>query len=49
MKSKKYNRLTLKDRVIIETLLKENKSKTYIAKTLNRSRSTIFREIKNGV
>ena len=45
MKSKKYKRLTLKERVVIETLLQENKSKTYIAKILNRSRSTITREV----
>lgn len=45
MKPKKYIRLTLKDRVIIETLLRENKTKTYISKTLNRSRSTITREV----
>jgi len=45
MKAKKYNRLTLKERVVIETLLQENKSKSYIAKTLNRSRSTITREV----
>jgi len=45
MKAKKYKRLTLKERVVIEILLQENKSKTYIAKTLNRSRSTITREV----
>ncbi len=46
MKTKKYKRLTLKERVVIETLLQENKTKSYIAKKLNRSRSTITREIK---
>jgi len=46
MKSKKYKRLTLKERVVIETLLHENKSKTYIANKLKRSRSTISRELK---
>jgi IS30 family transposase len=45
MKAKKYKRLTLKERAVIETLLQENKSKSYIAKTLNRSRSTITREV----
>ncbi len=45
MKAKHYKRLSLKERVIIETLLQENKSKTYIAKKLKRSRSTITREI----
>lgn len=45
MKSKKYKRLTLKERVVIETLLQENKTKSYIAKKLKRSRSTITREI----
>lgn len=45
MEVKKYKRLTLKERVVIETLLQENKSKSYIAKTLNRSRSTITREV----
>jgi IS30 family transposase len=45
MEPKKYRRLTLKERTIIETLLKENRKTTYIAKQLNRSRSTICREI----
>jgi IS30 family transposase len=45
MKAKKYKRLTLKERVIIEILLQEKKSKAHIAKRLNRSRSTISREI----
>ncbi len=45
MRAKKYKRLTLKERVVIETLLQENKTKSYIAKKLNRSRSTISREI----
>ena len=45
MKAKKYERLTLNERIVIETLLQENKSKSYIAKTLNRSRSTITREV----
>ena len=46
---KKNCRLTLKERVQIETLLNENKPKSYIAKTLNRARSTITREVKKWV
>ncbi len=49
MEVKKHRRLTHKERVQIQTLLNENKSKAYIAKTLNRSRSTITREIKKWV
>lgn len=45
MNTKKYKRLTLKERVIIQTLLEENKPKSFIAKRLNRSRSTISREV----
>jgi IS30 family transposase len=45
MEAKKFNRLTLSERVIIETLLNEKKSKSYIAVKLNRSRSTIGNEI----
>ncbi|MEI6866246.1 helix-turn-helix domain-containing protein [Flavicella sp.] len=45
MKTKTHSRLSLKERVVIETLLQENKAKTYIAKKLNRSRSTITREV----
>jgi IS30 family transposase len=45
MEEKKNRRLTLKERVQIETLLKENKTKADIAKKLNRSRSTISREV----
>ena len=45
MKPKKYKRLTLSERVVIETLLKEKRTKSYISKKLNRSRSTISREI----
>lgn len=49
MVRKKNSRLTLKERIQIETLLNENKSKSYIAKTLNRSRSTITREVNKWV
>ncbi len=49
MPIKNYNRLNLKERVIIQTLLEENKSKSFIAKKLSRSRSTITREISKWV
>ena len=45
MEDKKHRRLTLKERVQIETLLHQNKTKAYIAKTINRSRSTVSREV----
>jgi IS30 family transposase len=45
MEDKKHRRLTLKERVQIETLLQQNKTKAYIAKTINRSRSTVSREV----
>src|SRR3972149_1772334 len=45
MEEKKITRLTLNERIKIETLIKEKRSKSYIAKTLNRSRSTIGDEI----
>ncbi|MGY6648497.1 IS30 family transposase [Wenyingzhuangia sp. IMCC45574] len=46
MDIKKHKKLSLKERVIIETLLKENKSQSYIAKSLSRARSTISRELR---
>ncbi|MCK8482325.1 IS30 family transposase [Psychroserpens algicola] len=49
MKVKKHRRLTLKERVQIETLLNENINKADIAKKLNRSRSTITREVNKLV
>jgi len=49
MEVKKRRRLTLKERVIIETLLKEKKTKSYIAISLDRSRSTIGREVNKWV
>jgi IS30 family transposase len=49
MEPKKYRRLSLKERTIIETLLKENRKTAYIAKLLNRSRSTICREINTWI
>jgi len=45
MEKKKYTRLTLSERVIIETLLKEKRSKSYIAEQLGRSGSTISNEL----
>jgi IS30 family transposase len=47
--SSKHRRLSLKERVIIQTLLKEGKSKSYIANKLDRSRSTIGREVNKFV
>lgn len=49
METKNYKRLSLKERVIIETLLNEKRKKSYIAIQLNRSRSTVTREINNWV
>lgn len=49
MEPKNYRRLSLKERVIIETLLNEKRKKSYIAIQLSRSRSTITREINNWV
>ncbi len=46
---KKHKRLTYRERVIIETLLDEKKSKSYIAKKLKRSRSTLSREVNKWV
>lgn len=49
MKAKKYKRLSFQERVIIETLLEEGKSKSFIANKLNRSRSTVTREVNKWV
>ena len=49
MEVKKHRRLTHKERVQIETLLIQNKSKSDIAKIINRARSTITREINKWV
>ncbi len=43
---KTYKRITLNERIIIETLLHEKKSKSYISNHLNRSRSTVYNELK---
>lgn len=49
MELKKHRRLTLKERIQLETLLNENRSKAYIAKVLKRSRSTITRELNKWI
>lgn len=49
MNTKKHKRLSLKERVIIQALLEEKKSKSFIAEKLNRSRSTITREVNKWV
>jgi IS30 family transposase len=49
MEPKNYKRLSLSERIIIETLLGEKRTKIYIAKKLNRARSTISREINAWV
>lgn len=43
------NRLTLAERVVIQTLLQENKPISYIARQLSRDRSSIHREVKKWV
>ena len=45
MTTKKVRRLSCSERVIIETLVKEKRNATYIAKQLKRSVSTITREL----
>jgi len=49
MSSTKHRKLSLQERVQIETLLNEKKTKAYIANYLNRARSTISREINKWV
>jgi len=49
MSSTKHRKLSLQERVQIETLLNEKKTKAYIANYLNRARSTISREINKCV
>lgn len=46
---KRKTRITLEDRVSIETLLNQHQSIRYIASYLNKSPSTILREIQNHV
>lgn len=45
----KYTRLRLEERVVIQTLLTENRSIAYIAGRLDRSRSSINNEVKKWV
>ncbi len=45
----KLNRLTLSERVVIETLLDQKKNLTYIANQLDRNVSSISREVKKWV
>lgn len=49
MESKKYQRLCFAERVIIETLLKQEKTYSYIAKQINRNRSTVSRELATWI
>ena len=49
MPKNNYIRLTLAERIVIRELLEKNKSKTYIAKALRRSTSTITREVNKWV
>ena len=49
MQSRKYTRLTLAERIKIETLLSQKKNKTFIANYLDRSPSTISREVNKWV
>lgn len=49
METKHYHRLTYKERVIIETLLSEKRSRSFISQQLKRSRSTITRELKKWI
>jgi IS30 family transposase len=46
---KKYKRLSFEERVKIETLLEEKRSRNYIAIHLKRSRSTINNEVRKWV
>jgi IS30 family transposase len=49
MESKNYTRLNKEDRIKIQTLLKIGMTVTQIAKELERSPSTISREVKKGI
>lgn len=46
---KSRSRLRIEERVVIQTLLDEGKSISYIAKQLDRNRSSVFREVKKYV
>jgi len=45
MKEKNYKHIIYEERIIIETLLQQDYSQTKIAEHLDRSKSTISREI----
>jgi transposase, IS30 family len=49
METKGYKRLTFRERVIIETFLSQNMSAAFIAGQLNRSKSTISRELRKWI
>lgn len=49
MESKNYVRLSYSERVRIQTLLEENRSRIYIAQILKRNRSTITRELNKWI
>jgi len=49
MAVKKHRRLSYQERIIIQTLLEENKTKSFIANKLGRTRSTISREVNRWV
>lgn len=49
METQNYHRLSYKERVVIETLLGEKKSPSFIARQLSRNRSTITREINKWI
>lgn len=49
MEKKQYKRLTLQERIIIETLLGEKKSRSFISGKINRSRSTLSRELNKWI
>lgn len=49
METQNYHRLSHKERVIIETLLGEKKSPSFIARQLGRNRSAITREINQWI
>jgi len=46
---KSRSRLRFDERVVIQTLLAEGKSISYIAEQLNRNRSSVFREVKKWI
>lgn len=41
-----HKRLSYKERIVIETLLQQGKSKNHIANQLKRNRATVTREVK---